>query len=688
MKYPICVAIVCASLGLAVHAAPKIEVDCGTITGELNPLNFGQNIEAADTRGIFGPAVGSPKWNRHDVKYGQGLWNPETGSLAAGSGDILKKLKVGSLRYPGGCLVHNFNWKQAVGPLEDRPDWKFGIDQYLELCQQLNLEPVITLTDYALPAEELPRHLAELVEYLNAPATPEHPWAQKRAQWGHPEPYRVRYFELGNESAHGNHNGVPRRRFNAEEYARYAVASAKAIRRIDPTVKLGIVTRPGNGLNYNCDWNREILKGAGDIADFVVVHFYGPGISNFGPEASLRAVLAYPDQLTERVKGYQNTIKECTGRELPLAVTEFNVGSSKSKPFAHRFSYLAGLMNSDLLQLWQKPDSQVIMAQYWHLLNGAWGMFNTPQDSGEITERHATMPFFELWSRFDGKNLVASRVSDNPTVAAPSSGGLYESTGDKSRPAEFLNTVDSFRFDFKNYANRPDISIKRTGKNELDITIVEAKKAAYLPFAVLKRPVEVPRGRSYDSVVSFEARVNGARGSAALGLGIADIRGWANTNSAGMSEPGLSLDGEFQRLEFFLTSLPDCSEKELLLRLEQIESPFSGTLEIRNLQVSQFRSATVPAYPALTTFAGYSVDRKKLYLTVLNKHPEQAFEIPVMIHGAKLNSGKSFELFQEQPETTEYFEVKEQSVQLNDSSFRWTFPKHSMTLFEFDISFE
>lgn len=162
---------------------------------------------------------------------------------------------------------------------------------------RLNQEPVITLTDYALPAAELPAHFAEFVEYLNAPATPEHPWAQKRALWGHPEPYGVRYFELGNESGHGNHNGVPRRKFTPEEYADYAVKSAAAIRRADPSVKLGIVMAPGSGINWDCEWNRKVLAGAGAVADYVVLHFYGPAILNSGPEEALRAVLAYPDQL-------------------------------------------------------------------------------------------------------------------------------------------------------------------------------------------------------------------------------------------------------------------------------------------------------------------------------------------------------------------------------------------------------
>ena len=125
----------------------------------------------------------------------------------------------------------------------------------MELCRKMNWEPLFTLTDYALPAEELPQHLANLVEYLNAPATPEHPWAMKRAEWGHKEPYGVKYFELGNESNHGSHNLVPRRHYTPEEYAAYFRSCAAAMRKIDPAVQLGIVMEPGTGELHDSPWN-------------------------------------------------------------------------------------------------------------------------------------------------------------------------------------------------------------------------------------------------------------------------------------------------------------------------------------------------------------------------------------------------------------------------------------------------
>lgn len=275
------------SLGAAM---PRITVDAAKPVGPVNPLAFGANIEAADDRGIFDRPFSAPinparrGAGRRDL--GPGGEPPHPGIGPANCGRCARML-----RYPGGCLAHNYNWKRRSARLSERKDWKFGIDEYIRLCRELDAEPIITMTDYALPAEELPKHMAELVEYLNAPAVPEHPWAMKRAAWGNPEPYRVRYFELGNESNHGSHNLVPRRHYTPEEYAAYFRSCAAAMRKIDPAVQLGIVMEPGTGELHDSPWNRTVLEKAGGAADFVVVHFYAPRIADQTPQEALAAVL-------------------------------------------------------------------------------------------------------------------------------------------------------------------------------------------------------------------------------------------------------------------------------------------------------------------------------------------------------------------------------------------------------------
>jgi alpha-N-arabinofuranosidase len=232
------------------------------------------------------------------------------------------------LRYPGGCLVHNYNWKNAVGPLSERGEWQFGIDEYIKLCRDLGAEPIITVTDYALPANEIPQHAAELVEYLNSPATPEHPWAMRRKEGGNPEPYRVKWFELGNESEHGNHNCIPARCFTPEEYIRYAKTTATAMRKVDPTLKIGVQMGAGTSVwpsqlgSDDCALIHEQSLNKEVAPDFFIVHDYSPIVDRLDPESSFKSAMAYGDQLEWKLKQWAKTSKKLLGRRLPVAITE------------------------------------------------------------------------------------------------------------------------------------------------------------------------------------------------------------------------------------------------------------------------------------------------------------------------------------------------------------------------------
>ena len=220
----------------APRATASITVDAAKIKGNVNPYVFSQGMTAADSAGIFG-AVTQP----FKLLSGDGFWNPESKQPVPAIADLSRQLNMGMMRYPSGSMVHNYNWKKTVGPLENRGEWEFGLDEYIAWCKALKNEPIITASEYVLPVDQMPVHNADMVEYLNAPATPDHPWAMKRKQWGHPDPYGVKYFELGNESSAGNENLVPRRQFTPEQYADYAVKTIQAVKSVDPTIKCGTV---------------------------------------------------------------------------------------------------------------------------------------------------------------------------------------------------------------------------------------------------------------------------------------------------------------------------------------------------------------------------------------------------------------------------------------------------------------
>ncbi|MDR3455988.1 MAG: alpha-L-arabinofuranosidase C-terminal domain-containing protein [Verrucomicrobiae bacterium] len=127
------------------------------------------------------------------------------------------------LRFPGGNFVEGdyfnerFNWKQTIGPLEQRPGHRscwgywatdgFGLPEFLGWCEDLHMEPVLAVFagytlkhDYIKPGPALEPYVQEAleeIEYVTGDASTK--WGAQRIKDGHPAPFKLRYVEIGNE---------------------------------------------------------------------------------------------------------------------------------------------------------------------------------------------------------------------------------------------------------------------------------------------------------------------------------------------------------------------------------------------------------------------------------------------------------------------------------------------------------
>ncbi len=68
-------------------------------------------------------------------------------------------------------ICANFDWRKTVGPDAKKNGWLFGLDEYLSLCATIGATPLITISDYVLPAKQMPQNAGALVEYLNSQPT-------------------------------------------------------------------------------------------------------------------------------------------------------------------------------------------------------------------------------------------------------------------------------------------------------------------------------------------------------------------------------------------------------------------------------------------------------------------------------------------------------------------------------------
>ena len=183
--------------------------------------------------------------------------------------DIADTMVAGGLRFLryGGTAVNapGYRWKKMIGDPDRRPPYQghwhpdtsngFGIVEFVEFCRRAKIEPA-----FAINVEETPQDTADMVEYLNGAATTR--WGKVRAADGHPEPYGVRYIEIGNEEVIWGDVAV-----DYDHYIERFRLLAAAMRRVDPRLVF-INAAWWRGDNPNSERVFKALEGDAAYWDF------------------------------------------------------------------------------------------------------------------------------------------------------------------------------------------------------------------------------------------------------------------------------------------------------------------------------------------------------------------------------------------------------------------------------------
>ncbi len=187
--------------------------------------------------------------------------------------DALRRIRTPIIRWPGGCYVSAYHWKDGVGknrvPTYDKA-WRveeshgFGTDEFIKLCRKLGCEPYLCTNAGTGDAEEM----SDWVEYCNLRDMGR--WAKRRIANGFPQPHGVRYWSIGNENWGGHEIGAK----SAQEWGRLVRESAKMMVRVDPTIELSAASIP------DLDWNLNLLRTAGQYLDWVSIHGYWGNTEN------------------------------------------------------------------------------------------------------------------------------------------------------------------------------------------------------------------------------------------------------------------------------------------------------------------------------------------------------------------------------------------------------------------------
>ena len=284
------------------------------------------------------------------------------GGVRADVESLVAALRPSFLRWPGGNVAQDYHWVWGVGPRDRRPLWvnkawknelepgDIGTDEFVAFSRRVNAEPSLTVNVEGPGAT--PEEAAAWVEYCNGPASSR--YGAMRAANGHPEPYRVRYWEVGNEIfgdwVHGHSD--------AETYARNYRRYHDAMRAVDSTIEFIAVG------SEDMAWNRTVLRAAGGVIDYLALHHY----YGWKPMAGdARNLMARPLFYERFYRDLEKVIREeAPGRNIRLHVNEWGL----DVPETRQYSMPAALYGARLMNVFERTSPLVAMSAESDLING------------------------------------------------------------------------------------------------------------------------------------------------------------------------------------------------------------------------------------------------------------------------------------------------------------------------------
>lgn len=231
---------------------------------------------------------------------------------------LLRELNSPIYRWPGGNFVSGYNWKDGIGDRDKRPPRKnpawqgvehndVGIHEFMTLCKLLNTEPYIAVNAGLGDSDQAKQE----VEYCNGSANT--PMGKLRAANGHPEPWKVKWWSIGNEMFGDWQLG----HMSTDQFVTKHNAFAASMRAVDPKIKLIAVGELG-------DWDRMVLSNCSESMDLISEHFYRQDWHGGGLMTHVKQI---PDAIREKAdahRQYRKDIPALNGKDIRICMDEWN----------------------------------------------------------------------------------------------------------------------------------------------------------------------------------------------------------------------------------------------------------------------------------------------------------------------------------------------------------------------------
>ena len=291
----------------------KVSLHKDFVIGQIDPKLYGSFVEHLGRciyGGIYEP--GHPKADANGIRRDVL--------------EVIRELRIPIIRYPGGNYTAGYDWKDSIGPVAQRrarPDlaWlslepnTFGLEEFVSWAREVPADVLMTLNMGTQGVDDA----LSLLEYCNFPEGTY--WSDLRKSHGRAAPYDFTHWCLGNETDGPWQVGQK----SPAEYARLANETAKAMKRLDPRVKVCLCGSSFKTMPTFPEWDRTVVDLCYENVDYLSLHTY---LRNFKKDrATYLAETAEMEDFITLAIGICDMVKDrrMTRKRLDISFDEWNV---------------------------------------------------------------------------------------------------------------------------------------------------------------------------------------------------------------------------------------------------------------------------------------------------------------------------------------------------------------------------
>ncbi len=384
----------------------------------------------------------------------------------------LKELKVGVLRWPGGCFADTYHWKDGIGPKKERPvmvnqwwggvteDNSFGTHDFLNLCEAIGANPYLAAN---VGSGEV-REMTDWVQYVNHKGVS--PMSNLRKKNGRENPWNVKYWGVGNEMWGCGGNMTPE--YYANVYKQYATFMTDW----SNSDKLFRIASGANVSDYH--WTEVLMRDVPkNMVEGLALHSYSfvewekKGDAIDFSEEQYFATMKTALKMEELVTRHSNIMdKYDPEKKIALAVDEWGGWYDVEKGTNPGFLYQQNTMRDAMiagtsLNIFHNHADRVRMANLAQTVNVLQSVILTKENKMLLTPTYHVLKMYNVHQ--DAK-LIPSDIIDGPS---------YKS-GDQTLPA--ISCSASQDINGKMNVSLVNIDAKKSNKVQLKIRGLKADK--------------------------------------------------------------------------------------------------------------------------------------------------------------------------------------------------------------------